>query len=565
MIPGAGVARTVVSPASGRVLVALVASAVLTVGLASLSTKARAQSKFGTVHSVAIPDGEKGRLALLGDLNGDGRSDLVIASSRRGGAGGRFIRVRSGMAAGESEGQGAFTTDPTFELKLTPDAVAVAIGDVHPDPGQELVLFFATAVVAVRTSASEKDRYAKLGDVDYLFQLAHPRRVLDASPHLLDADGDGHVDLVVPEPNGYRVLLQNRTEEAWTFDRESRLRVPPTRDPFQGAFRAGASDGVGNGGAEGGDSGSSIQLDLGDGDTSGDAFLRVSESVSYLAFVDWDADGDLDGITQSDGRFLVFPQEPRGVFASDPTLAFPLPIEDVRSQTLDVSYRAHALDLDADGQSDYVMLAGDSQSRRKSKDPRTQVLVFTRKPARGEAKPAEAPLFGEKGVPDQLLVLSGFAGGSQFARVDADGLPDFVVGSLRLDLLDQIRDALRDSVDIDLYVYRNEAGRFAKTPSFSHSFRMALDDVETMGDGMAVNFLGDLSGDGTSELLLRSRPTQIQIFMVRAQKDRWSLVDRPLFEMTVEEDARVEVVRPEGGTSRVLVLEDQAVHHVRFP
>jgi len=114
-------------------------------------------------------------------------------------------------------------------------------------------------------------------------------------------------------------------------------------------------------------------------------------------------------------------------------------------------------------------------------------------------------------------------------------------------------------------VYRNEDGQFAKTPSFSHSFRMALDDVESIGEGVAVNFLGDLTGDGTSELLLRSRPTQLRIFMVRAQKDGWSLVERPLFEMTVDEDAVVRVVRSAGGPSRVLVLEDQAVHYVRFP
>lgn len=536
-------------------LAALSARWLIGVGIAFVATSVRAD--FGTVTSVQVGPGEKARIALLGDFDGNGTADLLLASNVNGAESDRVVRYYARQA-----GDATFASTPFHEFRLTRDVVGIGVADVHPSPGDELLLFFGRAVLAYRWNVDPKDRYSKLADVQFLWQIPHPRTLFSWNEGVRDVDGDGLVDLVIPEPLGHRVLLQRRAGGAATFtDAVSFLALPRERlrDRWRRQFARG-------------DSGSrevQIRFDLESDSGFRGPFLSVNEEIPVLRFIDWDGDGDQDGVSQNATSLLVWRQDKGGVFESQPGISLELPVDPDKTQ-YDVSYRAHVQDLDADGRADYVMLAGDSQLARKSKETRTQVLVYTQAATEKRAKKRggdEKPLFGAAGVPAQLLVLSGFAGGSHFADVDGDGRDDFVVGSLRLDLLARLRDSIQDqdSVETELYVFRNLGGTFSERPDVSHSIKLSADDLDGLGDELVARFFGDITGDGTSELLVRSTGKKVKIFMVRNRKGNLQLIDRALFSLDVDEDAEVSLARPTpDGPPELLVLEEGGVRHVRF-
>ena len=75
----------------------------------------------------------------------------------------------------------------------------------------------------------------------------------------------------------------------------------------------------------------------------------------------------------------------------------------------------------------------------------------------------------------------------------------------------------------------------------------------------------DATGDGVSELLLRNDPEKLRLHMVRRAKDELTVIERPLFETTVDRGAEIRV-EPGVGRSppEILVLDDTSLLHVRF-
>ena len=53
------------------------------------------------------------------------------------------------------------------------------------------------------------------------------------------------------------------------------------------------------------------------------------------------------------------------------------------------------------------------------------------------------------GRPSSLLVFAGFVADPTFRDLDGDGYPELVLETLRPDLIDQIRSASSESIDVD--------------------------------------------------------------------------------------------------------------------
>jgi hypothetical protein len=498
--------------------------------------------------TVTLDGGLRADAALTGDVDGDGQPDLVLArhDPRRRYA--RSIAVygsKAGLATGAR---------PALEFDVTADTTAFAVGDVHEDPGDEIVLFSAGGAYGWRPRASEDQRVVRLCAADFLWQIADPERIEPWAEGLVDLDGDRRVDLVVPEPDGWRIALQRRgADGVASFATNVRLAAPP--EPLDDSAYVTLENGAPQfrGRRQTDTLKISFSLDTRAADELDfyDPLLDVVERVPSPHFVDFDGDGDLDLLAQTTRRLWTYAQDPRGRFAASPTASAALPVLADRERRLDASYSARALDLDLDGRVDCAIFAGD----KRSDDVRTQALFFVQGQGRGDAAGTpDSPLFGARGVPSQLLVIAGFVASASFERVDPDPYPDLVVRCVRPDLIDQLRSISSETLDADLYVYRNEKGVFTKKPVLSWRFPVRL-----RGFDPNARFVGDVNGDGWSELFVRSEPEHVRLFALRVGRDATTVFEKPLFERTIDSEAEVDFLAGTGATPTVVVRERSQV------
>jgi len=532
---------------------AALAKTALVIGAVSL---ARAQDPSpARISSIPMPEGFELGEALAKDIDGDGVDDLVLASTNA--PDGRGIR-RLAVHLRRLEGP-AFLATPDATLELTSDVVAFAAADAHADPGREILLFGPASVFAWRwRTAGESQRFAKLLDADFLWQWPDRREVFPFQAAVRDLDGDGLEDLAIPGPWRYAVAFQRKGGDdlggsggARTFgtaillapgDPDESLgfeieRVPRVRQsPNQRRSSLSISSGA-------------VTFDS--NRAANRPWLSVSESVPSAQLLDWDGDGDLDAAFLTRDHLRVFVQEPRGSFGANP-VRVKNPVAVDRQRQLDVSYSARALDLDQDRRFDCVISAGD----KRSEDVRTQILVFLQRAVRA----GEEPLFGGKGLPAQVLVLDGFARPLAIEDVDGDGLEDLVAGSIRPNLIDGIRAAASERIDAEIYVYRNTKTGFSKRPDLSHTL-----SIQAGGLDFTARFLGDLTGDGMAEFVERADKDKLRLHLVRKSREGWTLVEKPLFEMVLHEEARVMLPDRVGpSSSDLFVLEKGALRCASF-
>lgn len=522
----------------------------LALALAPLALAAPASADpdaFGTVTTVQVAKGRVARAALLADVDGDGADDLVLATSRRGPRAERSVLVFLRRA-----GDAAFAPSADLEFELPTDVTAIAAGDVHADPGAEIVLFSATGAFALRTRGPEDARFVRLATASFLWQLPDARDVIAWEDGVRDVDGDGLDDLVLPEPGGWTLALQRRSADAGaSFPVVSAPRVPD--DP------GGAEAPMGDQKMEVRATRREVRIavTLGDGEAGGGDLVQVAESAPAPQFEDFDGDGRADLLAQSARELLVWRQRADGRFPEAPDTRLELPVRADRERRLDVSYGAHTADLDGDRRADCVFFAGD----RRASDVRTQVLVYSQ----AKSGTAEAPLFGPEGLPAQLLRVGGFAGGAQLVDVDGDGRRDLVYGAVRLDgALDAVRASREGSLDAQVYVHRNRGAAFSDRPELLFDVTVPAEGLRKRRE-LTARFVGDVTGDRVRELLLRDSPETVKLLMTRRAGDALAIVSRPLWEMRVHEDARMVVRERRDAPTELLVIEDAQVLHVRWP
>jgi hypothetical protein len=184
------------------------------------------------------------------------------------------------------------------------------------------------------------------------------------------------------------------------------------------------------------------------------------------------------------------------------------------------------------------------------------MLVFLQR----SVKPGEPALFGAQGTPTQLLVLDGFARPIAFDDVDGDGLPDLVAGSVRPDLIDGLRAAASERIEAELYVYRNTGNGFSKRPDLVHKI-----SIQAGGLDLTARFAGDVTGDGVSDFIERADKNALRVHMVRKTREGLTIVERPIYEMPLADDARVLMPgRLAKGTWDLFVIEKEAVRCASF-
>ena len=193
---------------SGVRLCRVLQFAAIAVLVSFAGSDAHARRIEAQVSTVQPGRGGKVEAAALGDVDGDGLDDLVVATSRR-----KDFK-RKLLVHHRGRGAVAFENVPSRELEVPRDVVACAIADVMPDPGKEIVLFTATGAFAWRPDAAETERFPKLLDARFLWQMPHPRELFFWQAGVVDMNGDGLDDLVLPEPGGYLIAFQSRSRRS---------------------------------------------------------------------------------------------------------------------------------------------------------------------------------------------------------------------------------------------------------------------------------------------------------------------------------------------------------------
>ncbi|MHC4452038.1 MAG: FG-GAP repeat domain-containing protein [Planctomycetota bacterium] len=494
-----------------------------------------------TVTPIQFPEGVRVSDAVYADVNGDGLTDLAISVTEPERAISVYLQRKQGAL---------FVSEPDYRLApVYKDAVLFTIADVHPDRGSEIVLATAKGIFVWRPIGPEKERAIKLAACDLLWQL--PFNTLVAWPQfVIDVNADALPDIVVPEPEGYRVLLQT---ERGKFTPGQLLIVPAgpeVPDPEELSSRSRRTRMLQK---------YTTRVQIGGGGElvqrlSG-PLVDISDRVPAPQLRDWDADGDLDLIARTERRLYVWTQNAQGSFGKRPAVDRLMPVIADRKRKLEISYSAHTLDLDRDHRADFVIFSGD----QRSKEIRTQVQFFTQR--------SGGPIFGDKGLPDQLLVFAGFAGIPRFDDVNNDGYPDLFAAAVRPDLLDTLRGAASQHLDAEIYVFLNRKGRFARKPDLLYRTKIEVEGMKPSRSATVIRFFGDVTGDGVRDLLLRDSARRIKVLMARTTRGGMQILSKPVFELRIDPKAGIRYGPSRGKRKApdLVILETRQVLHVRFP
>jgi VCBS repeat protein len=494
------------------------------------------------VTTVQTSTDQRVETAILADVNGDGRRDLLVGVRAKGRSFDRALQTHL-----RRDDRVCFPVEPDAVMAFDKDDIAYAAADIGPAPGDEVLFFGAREVFAGRAVSTADEPLWPVVASELLWQLPHPREVYAVGDLVRDLNGDGLMDLLLPGPEGYGVALQQKGPDgARSFGEVRTLSLADRRATPGAVSKEGRKMEVRERLRD-----LRQRVTLGEDVRFGEgALLSVLDAVPYPILVDYDGDGRPDLLALLEKELRVWLQGPGGVFAreADRRLTFPVTID--AGRRLDLSFGSCAGDLNGDARTDCIILAGD----RRARDIRTQILVYLQKG--GE-------LFGEKGRPDQVLLVKGFAGNATLTDVDGDGDLDLSFRAFDVDTLDTLRAATGGTLDISLRVHLNEKGRLSAQPDLALPVSVPARSLRSSDKRIISRFIPDVTGDRRPDLLLRHDPEEISVFAVRRTAAGLMVQKKPTFEMRVHEDATVEVAAGDAGPE-LLILESKQVHHVRF-
>jgi hypothetical protein len=355
-------------------------------------------------------------------------------------------------------------TWPTEPDRIVPVPDAAVAYDVGPAPGGPLEAFYflTSAGIVSWDAAAEPVRVA---DATSLYRR-RPEKTIPEIDFLRDIEGDGDLDLLLPDFDAYRVA---RSEGA-RFEQIRALPIP-----------------------------ADVQ--------------RLEERLAYapvrLELRDVTLDGQADAVFLAKGELRVHPSE-AGRIAADP-LRVALPIEvtdppergemtevDQRDQTW--TYLLGIDDFDGDGVVDLFT----QKVRSEGVFDKRHTLALHRGRRNGAAI-AFAP------EPDTRIESTVVVGEPVIEDIDRDGRLDVALGSVDFGLGALVSALLTGTIDVDVAVHRLGAnGRFEEQPSAREEITIDV-DLTSGRTTIPLAELADVDGDGRKDLLIGEGTKSIRV------------------------------------------------------
>lgn len=380
---------------------------------------------------------------MMIDLDGDHRTDLVLAC--RDGA----SRQRSLHLHLRQERAPAFTSAPSRpKIAIDRDVIAFTFADCLPNPGPELILMTSEQVAVLVPGADGAAGYRRLTRHRLVWPAADRDEIVPLPDAAVDVDGDGLVDLLLPGPDGWTLLCQDRDGEQPRFEHRFEHSLPRWQNPVTRAVQ----------GAALGDR-AALARRLGDAFASrpgsGDPLVGVSARTPSCLVVDLEGDGRLDLAAQRNGRMFAAQQTARRQFEVRER-ALPLPAD--RLTLADPTFDVQFTDIDGDGRADLLL----TTSARRDEDLETRVDLYRTRP--DGTWPDE---------PDGRLRLQTLAQPPALVDVDGDGRRDLVCLSLRTSSMREFLGDKASALDAQLSVFRNDGTQFVRPPLLAQALPLA--------------------------------------------------------------------------------------------
>ena len=319
-----------------------------------------------------------------------------------------------------------------------------------------------------------------------------------------DINRDGIDDLIVPDIDGFWIATQSRDG---SFLDPIKLGPP---DPFLDEI---AMD----------DTGSYREVGI--------TTLTVLWYLSRVHQMDYDQDGRSDLVFWNADHFDVYRQDTRGMFS---TVA--------ETFTVDIPFDAdgaYSIAFGFSGENMFSLIFGFRENTKRrvlhtfqdmNGDNIADMVIHSLEGrSLGKQRSLYEVHFGTP-TPDGIVFARGVgmtirprgtAGGLQpwgyssqwFQDLDGNGKTDILFKDVKTGLTGMSRAMLGKSIAIDLECYRMEDGTYPDKPTTRRKIRPALDIFEKDRVFFPVVLLGDVNGDGRSDLLVGKHWEELHVFL----------------------------------------------------
>ena len=258
--------------------------------------------------------------------------------------------------------------------------------------------------------------------------------------------------------------------------------------------------------------------------------LTVHWYLSRLHQMDYDQDGRSDLVFWNTDHFDVYRQDARGMFSAV-----------AETFTVDIPFDTdggYSIAFDFSGENMFSLIFGFRKNTKRrvlhtfqdlNGDNIADLVIHSLKGrSLGKQRSLYEVYFGTP-TPDGIVFARdvsltirprGTAGGLQpwgyssqwFQDLDGDGKTDIVFKDVKTGLIGMSRAMLGKSIAIDLEFYRTGDGTYPDKPTTQRKIRPALDIFEADRVFFPVVLLGDVNGDGRSDLLIGKHWEELHVF-----------------------------------------------------
>lgn len=480
------------------------------------------------IATVQLPPTTQITGALATDVDGDGRIDLVLATWHR-----SESRRELQLHLAQTDAP-RFRSEPSAPpVALDRDVVAFTYADCDGQPGRDLVLFTPEQAVRFTRSAEGEPQYEPLFRIPLVWPAATGGAVLPLADAVVDLDGDGRDDLLVPTPDGIAVFFSCREPADG-----SPFLLAPWQNPLSAQAKTGNASMRGD----------QLRLQLGetmadDGDDREQGpLLSLRTRAPICRVLDLDGNGRADLVLFRNLQLWSWRQRETRSFAARQGQALPLAPD--RLTLFDPSFDLRLAQISGGTRPDLML----TQTVHRGDEVEVRIDLHL---AAGDEGWAEKPT--------SRLRVQALAMPPQLVDADGDGKLDVALLTVRTDLLRNLTGEAPKQLEAQLNIFRNTGDRFATPAAMTQTLQLPLRSGRN-----AEPFLHVLPGGNGNpgSVLLRQEQTLGQRALQRSG-ERLTLgtfADA----VALANDSRV-LVLPGLPPGEIVVMNAHELLHVRMP